>query len=532
MEPGSEIKNARGGISVNGRPVGAAVYVERKSGGLIARFTMSGAAGKAALITDCDVYLEKNALITLINSGIPASPLACITPEQYSPAIQVIEGMSAVAPVPEINTNNWKFDVTPERISGWSGGRYWRVNDTGHLVNVVARRDDPVSGQYVWYFSLQAALAASWGTLTSPIEVTLLSNIDLAAADELKVEYGHHVHLLVPEGCRYIIKRTATTTKPVFFVDMGASLALGFPGELPDDTELIIDGGAAWTGSPTQSATTSGSSITSTRPLIYVEGAMNIHGRLRIHPGTVIRNNNRLAGYGSGGGVEVLGRLTMTGGTITRNRAGGGGGGIYFAGDMFSNDIKVISGGSITENDAGLSGGGILLDSQAKIQITIRDGLISGNRARGVSTIGVSPSFMGFGGGIFIPGNSNNVIVNFEGGTIRDNISASGWGNGVAIDNVYANGLTAKLNISGSASLVNNEIFLHYSSGPSFPCVTIAGTLSAPNASIPIRMDSYPSLPGSSVPVLNGAAALVSANYGKFTAPAPYEIKIDGRLYR
>ncbi|MBP5677010.1 MAG: hypothetical protein J6W88_00770, partial [Bacteroidales bacterium] len=128
---------------------------------------------------------------------------------------------------------------------------------------------------------------------------------------------------------------------------------------------------------------------------------------LTISGGTITGNRaDQIAGggYGFGGGIENHGTMTITGGTITGNTAGQFGGGIHNEGTLN------ITGGSITNNTAGTYGGGIYSNST----VSISGATISGNTAQtgggAISTEGtltldgvtIQGNSAQYGGGIYM----------------------------------------------------------------------------------------------------------------------------------
>jgi hypothetical protein len=493
------------------------VYVE--AGGA---FTMSG----SARVADTDVYLENGAMIT-VTGILGSNPAARITPEVYDSTIQVV-GETAPG---DIDGNNEKFDVTPEDPPpGWQSSRHWRVDNSGFLFPVVARRT--VGGVFTYYHdtaglsdaaALQTAFTASTGTYPDILdEVTLLANIDLASADQMLVEHGHYSRLTVPPGAAYVIRRNAASaTVPVFYVDYGSILELESPG----NSSLVIDGGAVWSGDPNIGWSNSG--FTSSSALVYVFGILDSPGQFRLKNGVVLQNNDKTSGDGAA--VQTSGGLfRMSGGVIKNNRTADSGGAVYLAGVTLSSGTPpshTIESGIITGNDAGLSGGGIALDRLGNVILTMDGGEIAGNRARGIDTL-FSPD-LGYGGGIFIANNSasNKTTFIMRGGRISDNRSIGRpYGNGIVIDHMRAL-YPPVFKMGGTARIVNNDVNLHYHSADLFNPVLIditgftAGHSPGP---VEITMDDYTF---SSCQVLTG-----SFNSAHFTAPS-HTIGADGRLY-
>jgi hypothetical protein len=504
MDSGSRILSGRS-TSPDGR--GAGVWVEM--GGV---FTMTG----GAVAGDTDVYLKTGAKIT-VRGVLGANPIARISPEVYpASSVPIVDVVDEAAPG-DLAANNARFDVTPERVAGWGGPRHWRVNASGQLFHVVARRN--VSGGMKYYETLGAAFAEASGNPAALDVITVLSNIDFNASANETASTGQYIRLTVPASCTYLIRRTASTTQNMFTVSTFAILEIGAPA----GSALVIDGGAAWNNAPS-SGGTNGGSITSTRALIDVNNDVVSPGTLRLTNGVVLRNNDRTSG--NGGGLEIYGRFSMSGGTITANRTSGNGGGIFIGRDAISMNMRTISGGSISNNDAGLSGGGLMLDMQGYAKLTMSGGLISGNRANGRDPF-TSVSLNGYGGGVFIPNHDFENEFNLTGGTISNNVSISGLGNGVAMDRKIT---PAFFRISGGVSLAGNDVLLHYTVYND--CViTVTGPLYNP-VQIRINMDDYPSASG----LANGRNVLAgNLDLSKFTVQAPYALGVSGtagRIYR
>lgn len=187
---------------------------------------------------------------------------------------------------------------------------------------------------------------------------------------------------------------------------------------------------------------------------------------LTITGGTITGNRaDQIAegGYGYGGAIENHGTLTITGGVITGNTAGQFGGGIHNEGTLN------ITGGSITNNTAGTYGGAIYSNST----VSISGATISGNTAQtgggAISTEGtltldgvtISGNSAQYGGGIYMFGTGK---VQLQGEcTITDN-TASSYGN-----DVYQN-LNTTLNIQ-DRPVVDDVYLTEYS------FITLTGAL-------------------------------------------------------
>jgi hypothetical protein len=428
------------------------------------------------------------------------------------------------------------------------------------LQNVVARLTNE-NGSIAWFTELQNAVyGAFYNSPDNLQEITIISNIDLGAAQEVLIDSGYFVKLTVPAGKKYIIRRTAgPVTKNVFNININAVLELS----APVGSELIIDGGAVWHddispakgGINSEDGTTPG--IKSNRALVYVERASwEERGSFILGPRVVLRNNDRTytgggGSGGSGGGVEAKGSFLMTGGKITHNRAGGYGGGILLN-EGESALMKNISGGEITDNDAVL-GGGIMLALNSRAKLTMSGGLIRGNRASGVpGPLGAPPlgeppvninftaGFKGLGGAVFIPRTNEtapgglNAEFHLRGGIISDNVSESGFGNGIAMDDRWT--IQPKLTLSGSFRITNNDICLRNQSsppssvdGPLYNTIKVLGTITAPP--MEVTMDPMPT----SMSGVTGPKPVIAAgayfHAAQFTTRPDYLIDADGKLY-
>ena len=165
---------------------------------------------------------------------------------------------------------------------------------------------------------------------------------------------------------------------------------------------------------------------------------------------------------GSGGGVSVLhGTLNMTGGEITGNEAGDGGGisGMKFNGNKGT--ITVSGNSSISANIAD-SGGGGGISSEYKLTIEESSGnkpTIQNNKAKS------------FGGGIYLPFDST---LTFSGGTVTGNAvtGSSAFGNGM-----YLQDYRTTVEMSGSATVAaNNDVYLGGSASDKAK-ITVTGAL-------------------------------------------------------
>ena len=165
--------------------------------------------------------------------------------------------------------------------------------------------------------------------------------------------------------------------------------------------------------------------------------------------------------YSSGGGIHAIGKLTMTGCTVSDNETtGDSGGGVYVSGTA-----EIKGGSTIVHNKADVSGGGIYMASSGSGSVTLINATIGGeqyyddtdlaktkgNKAKdggGIyvasGTLSIKDSTLSFnkstgggggtsgGGGI----SASNGTLNIKGCTFTHNDSGTGTGGGIQADNI------------------------------------------------------------------------------------------------
>jgi hypothetical protein len=155
-----------------------------------------------------------------------------------------------------------------------------------------------------------------------------------------------------------------------------------------------------------------GANVAATNAMIYVANGAN----LNIEAGAVLRNNRNETTViaNSGGAIQSLGNINMTGGAISGNTSyytgctSCQGGGIYLTGT----GIFAMSGGEIADNYS-YTGGGISTNSTAPVAFLMTGGVIHDNEAAN------------FGGGVAIYG-SEGLMRNEA--TIENNTAFRGGG--------------------------------------------------------------------------------------------------------
>ena len=220
-----------------------------------------------------------------------------------------------------------------------------------------------------------------------------------------------------------------------------------------------------------------------------------------------IKNNKTTGDDDSGGGgvYTFMGRLTMTGCTITGNEAATNGGGLNVEGTTTN-----ITNCTFTRNTAKNGGGIYTIKTDSYPVVTISGGTIGdtdmdkANKAAGTGSDGN-------GGGIYIGEDCKVTLQNngSTGCTITGNTAQRGGG-------VYVNGKT--FTMSGNAKIeADNDVYLE-----SEKTITVDGTLSN-NPAARITPREYKE----NVPVLRGGSGVTLADeVGKFTVTS--DVKDDG----
>ena len=270
---------------------------------------------------------------------------------------------------------------------------------------------------------------------------------------------------------------------------------------------------------------------------VVVGGTFNMYG------GKI--TGNVRTGYENGGGVFVsYGIFNMYDGEITNNSCGSSGGGVYVERGTFS-----MSGGEISGNTSGEYGGGIEL--YKKSDFTMTGGSISQNKAEnGYYGGGIDVSYGSTftmnggtitgntsctGGGVYVGTaveNYGNNTFNMNGGTITGNTathtgSETGGGVYVAQDGIFT--------VSGAAKITDNKRNEETNNVYLKPeTITITGALDK-DASIGVTTPSV-AVVGSPVTIAKGDSyTLTDDDAARFTSDAGYYPELDGtevKLYK
>ena len=166
-------------------------------------------------------------------------------------------------------------------------------------------------------------------------------------------------------------------------------------------------------------------------------GGIANNGELVISAGT-ISNNEATA---NAGGVlnNAAGKMTITGGVITKNKAKNAAG-LMSAGKSANNGYLVMTGGSIVENVANDLGGGMYIGQTAVATIS------------GSVEIKKNSVINGSGGGIVI--RTKNANVTISGGTISENTANNGAGVCIEFSSVAAD----KSTLTMTGGLISDNV--------------------------------------------------------------------------
>lgn len=270
---------------------------------------------------------------------------------------------------------------------------------------------------------------------------------------------------------------------------------------------------------------------------VVVGGTFNMYG------GNI--TGNVRTDSGNGGGVLVsYGIFNMYDGKITNNSCGSSGGGVYVDRGTFN-----MSGGEISSNTSGEYGGGI--EFYKKSDFTMTGGSISQNKAEnGYYGGGIDVSYGSTftmnggtitgntsctGGGVYVGTaveNYGNNTFNMNGGTITGNTathtgSETGGGVYVAQDGIFTVSGAAKIT-DNKRNEENNNVYLRPET------ITITGALDR-DASIGVTTPSV-AVVGSPVTIAKGDGyTLTDDDAARFTSDAGYYPELDGtevKLYR
>ena len=395
------LKNAA--ISSNIAMIGGGIYLR---GG--ATFTMKGSscitpssAGDANVAGKNDVYLTKYgdgniakiSLPEVLSGTAPVVARITIADDQYLSTTQVLDGAA-------VGTEYSKFTVTPKTVSG--GTQIWTIKNDGHLQKPPVEINGTDS--LAWKKLKDAVAAADDGDVIKIIGEIKATN-DTDNSGELVVNKNITVKKADGASSAVIDANKDAGGKPkhrIFFVRSGSTLTLdnitlqGGMAEGSAENKLgggvYVNGTLIMKGSSKITDCSAGeggglflfgtctlqdsSSITQCEARDYGGGVcVDYFGRsiLNINGGSITMNHTKKvpSSTGHGGGVYVRGntstkgKVVMTAGEISDNKAGFNSGSTYEGdgGGIYNSGIFEMSGGTIKSNNAKNGGGVCISDS-------------------------------------------------------------------------------------------------------------------------------------------------------------------------
>ncbi|MBQ1302148.1 MAG: hypothetical protein IIY29_02235, partial [Firmicutes bacterium] len=307
--------------------------------------------------------------------------------------------------------------------------------------------------------------------------VTLKSDVEPVGV--IEIQSGSYV--LQGSGT---IGRTEAYKGTIINIKSGAALTLG--------GDVVLDGGAVWTGAETPADGASNAGFSVNAPLIRNSGTFKLTGN------AVIQNQAEDAGSRNGA-IHSNGSVSIEGGTI-RNCGGGYGCAVYCENSAFS-----MSGGTLSGNrggDGDFYPGSVVHSYYSGGSMIISGGEARNNKAGGVfyaenADFTVSGGTFENNDAIVALGSANCFSVNIEGGTFRNNKQAA---------HTYFTTYTTNrhLVISGDPVFETANDFVE-------GYVWIEGDFAAD--AVYIRPPSF----DIGFQALHGTSELIAANYQKFT---------------
>lgn len=349
-----------------------------------------------------DVYLESGKTIT-IDGTLSNNPAARITPRGYTAGHLYLTGNT--------NAHHLKFTVTPEKVmedsENWNV--FWYIAADGTLKAEV--EDSSLLQEVIRSRPNDTPFIIKLGNIgdLQTVEIPGNKKIMLKADRDVTLTcpnngHDHYKHLQVQRDATLILEGKIKLQG----ADYGDKDHYALCVEKDGNAE-IKDG-----------VTITGFKNTG-RGTVFVDGNLTMSG------GTITGNKARNKGDGTayddgkGGGVYICPNrsFTMTGGTIADNEAGNGGG-VYVSADhqqfMYGNFI--MKGGTIKNNKATVSsvysyieytghGGGVCVDGY----FTMEGGTITGNQSeRNCKAVQAENDFYWKGGDIKDNGGANQTV--------------------------------------------------------------------------------------------------------------------------
>ena len=351
-----------------------------------------------------DVYLESEKTITIDGTLTGTTPVARITPREYTAGHSYLTGSG-------VGAHHLKFTVTPQKVTenseNWNV--FWYIAADGTLKAEV--EDSSLLQEVIRSRPNDTPFIIKLGNIgdLQTVEIPGNKKIMLKADRDVTLTcpnngHDHYKHLQVQRDATLILEGKIKLQG----ADYGDKDHYALCVEKDGNAE-IKDG-----------VTITGFKNTG-RGTVFVDGNLTMSG------GTITGNKARNKGDGTayddgkGGGVYICPNrsFTMTGGTIADNEAGNGGG-VYVSADhqqfMYGNFI--MKGGTIKNNKATVSsvysyieytghGGGVCVDGY----FTMEGGTITGNQSeRNCKAVQAENDFYWYGGDIKDNGGANQTV--------------------------------------------------------------------------------------------------------------------------
>ncbi|QHX44543.1 InlB B-repeat-containing protein [Treponema vincentii] len=383
----------------------------KKSGGGVhvkdGTFKMSG----SAVVTpkadttgkhENDVYLESGKTIT-VNDILSHAHAARITPREYTAGHLYLTGNT--------NAHHLKFTVTPEKVTedseNWNV--FWYVDAGGTLKAEVD--NSPMLREVIGSRPNNTPFIIKLGNIDD------LTTVEIPGNKKIMLKADRDVTLTCPNNGHDHYKHLQVQRDATLILEGKIKLQGADYGD-KDHYALCVekDGNAEIK----DGVTITGFKNTG-RGTVFVDGNLTMSG------GTITGNKARNKGDGTayddgkGGGVYICPdrSFTMTGGTISDNEAGNGGG-VYVSADgpqyIYGNFI--MKGGTIKNNKATVSsvysyieytghGGGVCTQGNFEM----RGGTITGNQSeRNCKAVQLEHDFYWYGGDIKDNGGANQTV--------------------------------------------------------------------------------------------------------------------------
>lgn len=458
----AEDKSSTGTMTMTGGEISGNTVTAEKAGKdvhVAGVFSMQGDAYVEKLYLISDNYVTLDATLTARDK------ITEVTMGGYPAGKQVIAGDTTIV------ASNYKYFETPESSCVYidSTGCLATLPNVASNVARILNTDE----SYTYYSSLSAAINA---VPTTGVEtrVELLKSITLTTALDIPQSGNRNILLTDAGNGTHTITRGFTGGRMII-LRKGNQMTI--EGSSADDTNpsLILDGANITAGKDQQIIAAGASTTNPDATLIMNSGvklmnnnstsggaAVIVHGDFTMNGG-VIDDNESTATEGGAIYIQSMGRMTMTGGTISNNKCSSANtdgnvnkdaGAIYVVGggnfDMqggtitdnsaqaggaillaYSNTSTVatmtMSGGTISNNTARTSGGAVFVHANA--ELTMTGGTISGNTAAAGGGVCVYINTNSYGSGK----HAGSGYMTLSGGTIKGNTATSTGGGGVYV---------------------------------------------------------------------------------------------------